>query len=106
MRYCGISLFRTLASTTSALWPAEPTADVAHLMSLGCACDQAAEVGMPIAAATANVVRIRLSMTLPLFVFIQGRAGHHPTAFAVRRALLEGQNRPPNRLNFRRKKMK
>src|SRR5688572_27916946 len=91
MRYCGISLFRTLASTTSALWPAEPTADVAHLMSLGCACDHAAEVGMPITAAMANVVRIRLSMTLPLFVFIQGRASHHPTAFAARRAPLESK---------------
>jgi hypothetical protein len=37
------------------LWPEEPTADVAHLMSLGCDCDQAAEAVIAIEAATATV---------------------------------------------------
>jgi hypothetical protein len=65
MRYCGISLFRTSASTTSALWPDEPTADVAHLMSLGCDCDQAAEAVIAIEVATATVANTRLSMAFP-----------------------------------------
>jgi len=62
MRYCGISLFRRLASATPALWPAVPTGGVPQRMSC---CDQAAEVDVAIKAATAMDCRTRWSMAFP-----------------------------------------
>src|SRR5688572_1208073 len=76
MRYCGISLFRMADNTTRALWPEVPTGGVPHLMSLGCACDQADEFTALNAKTTANAVSARLSMAFPLWFFcsLTGRA--------------------------------
>ena len=48
MRISGIALLSTSASTTSALWPEEPTGPVPHLMSFG--SDQAVVLESPIKA--------------------------------------------------------
>src|SRR5712671_1659016 len=63
MRYCGISLFRRLASATPALWPAVPTGGVPQRMSC---CDQAAVADVAIKAATATDCSIRWSMYVSL----------------------------------------
>src|SRR5215472_10626555 len=59
MRYFGISLFRRLASVTSALWPAVPTGGVPQRISCWA---RTAEVVVAIKTATAAVVRTRLSI--------------------------------------------
>src|SRR5580765_6909852 len=76
MRYCGISLFRTLASATPALWPAVPTGGVPQRMSC---CDQAAEVDVAINAATAMDCRTRWSMAFP-FQYALVQAATSPPA--------------------------
>src|SRR6266508_4786884 len=82
MRYCGISLFRTLDKMTIALWPEVPTGGVPQRMSL--ACDQADELATPRAEMTANAVSARLSMAFlpPNGSLVDGRSGH-PSGPAV-----------------------
>ena len=60
MRYCGISLFRSVDSVTIALWPAVPTGGVPQRISLGCCCAEAAQTVTPSAKATAIPVQTRL----------------------------------------------
>src|SRR3954471_2201593 len=62
MRYCGISLFRRLASATRALWPEVPTGGEPHRIS--CWAD-AADADIPIRAATTAAAIDRWSMTFP-----------------------------------------
>src|SRR5215207_3407773 len=65
MRYCGISLLRTLDSSTIALWPEVPTGGVPHRMSLGCA--DADEIAAMSARAPANA----FNATLRMMAFLQ-----------------------------------
>ena len=59
IRYPGIALFSTLARTTSALCPDEPTGPVPQRMSF---CDHAAPLAAASNDATARVAKTRLNM--------------------------------------------
>ena len=60
IRYFGISRLSTSASTTSALCPAEPTAEVPHGISFTCDCaGAAAAIARPVTSKTS----VRLNMT-------------------------------------------